>query len=92
MSERDPHPSRQDKATALEQRLEKEEKAMQQVTTLSIIASVFRAWFGVQTEENRQRDFNANKPTAFIFAGVVFVALMVIAVIVLVNIALSSAK
>lgn len=63
--------------------------APSEVTAFTVVASVFRAWFGVQTEENRQRDFNANKPGAFIAAGIIFTVLMIIGVIIAVNLALS---
>lgn len=80
-----------DAAEKLEHDLQEEKAEMQEVTVFSVVVSVFRAWFGVQTEENRRRDFNANKPTAFIVAGIIFMAVMVIAVIIAVNIALSTA-
>ncbi|MDF2445586.1 MAG: hypothetical protein K0S46_822 [Moraxellaceae bacterium] len=66
-----------------------QEKTSQEVNAFTVVGSVFRAWFGVQTEENRQRDFNANKPGAFIAAGIIFTVLMIIGVIIAVNIALS---
>jgi hypothetical protein len=66
-----------------------QDKTSQDVNALTVVVSVFRAWFGVQTEENRQRDFNANKPGAFIAAGIIFTVLMIIGVIIAVNIALS---
>lgn len=61
------------------------------VSTWNVLTSVFRAWFGVQTEENRKRDFNSNNPMPFIVAGVVFALVMIVGVIIAVNIALSSA-
>ena len=57
----------------------------------TVLASVFRAWFGVQTEKNRERDFNSNDPTSFIFAGVVFAIIMIIGVLIAVHFALASA-
>lgn len=57
---------------------------------LGALASVFRAWFGVQTDANRQRDFATGDPKPFIMAGILFTVAMVIGVIVLVNIALST--
>lgn len=79
----------QDKPAAQEARPEFEKQAPKDVTALTVVGSVFRAWFGVQTEENRQRDFNANKPGAFIAAGIIFTVLMIVGVIIAVNIALS---
>lgn len=61
----------------------------QLVTPWMLLGSVFRAWFGVQTEANRARDFSANKASSFILAGIIFVVFLVVAVIVVVNIALS---
>ena len=59
------------------------------VSTLDVILSVFRAWFGVQTEENRKRDFSSNDPTPFIVAGVIFALIMILGVIIAVKFALS---
>lgn len=84
-------PPATDAAEKLEQEIAEEKREMKEVTAFTVLASVFRAWFGVQTEENRQRDFNANKPAAFIVAGIIFAVFMVIGVIIMVNIALSSA-
>ena len=61
----------------------------QEITALSVLGSVFRAWFGVQKEENRRRDFSSNNPTPFIVAGIIFAVVMVLGVIIAVNIALS---
>lgn len=60
-----------------------------QVSTLDVVISVFRAWFGVQTEENRKRDFNSNDPTPFIVAGILFTLIMIVGVIIAVKFALS---
>jgi hypothetical protein len=68
-----------------------QEKPAKDVSAFTVLASVFRAWFGVQTEENRKRDFSTNNPTPFIVAGIIFAVAMVIGVIIAVNVALSSA-
>lgn len=60
------------------------------VGTLAVLGSVFRAWFGVQSEAKRQRDFASGNPRAFIIAGIIFVVAMVIAVITAVNLAISA--
>ena len=57
---------------------------------LTALGSVFRAWFGVQSDANRQRDFATSDPKPFIIAGIIFTVVMVVGVIVLVNIALSA--
>ncbi|HET8729996.1 MAG TPA: DUF2970 domain-containing protein [Moraxellaceae bacterium] len=68
------------------------EGASHDVSALSVLGSVFRAWFGVQSEENRKRDFSSNNPTPFIVAGIIFALIMIIGVIIAVNIALSGVK
>lgn len=62
----------------------------QEVTALTVLGSVFGAWFGVQKEKNRKRDFSSKDPMPFIVAGIIFAVVMVIGVIIAVNIALSS--
>lgn len=54
----------------------------------SVLGSVFRAWFGVQKEAHRQRDFASNNPLPFIVAGIVFVVIMIMGVLIVVNLAL----
>lgn len=72
-----------------DQQTEKDKQEPTQVSTLDVVISVFRAWLGVQTEENRKRDFNSNDPTPFIVAGIIFTLIMIIGVIIAVKFALS---
>lgn len=65
-------------------------EAPQKTTLWQAFASVFRAWFGVQSDANRQRDFASNDAKPFIMAGIVFTVTLVIAVIVVVNLVLST--
>lgn len=58
----------------------------------AVLGSVFRAWFGVQTEKNRQRDFSTSDPAPFIVAGIIFVALMIGGVLIAVNMVLPAGK
>lgn len=58
------------------------------VSPLQALISVFRAWFGVQTDANRQRDFNSNNASSFIIAGVIFTVVMILAVVIAVNMVL----
>ena len=53
---------------------------------LDVVKSVLAAMFGVQSPENRERDFKHGKASHFIIAGIV---LTVIFVIVLINIVTS---
>ncbi|MFP5429757.1 MAG: DUF2970 domain-containing protein [Gammaproteobacteria bacterium] len=72
-----------------DQQHDKDSSKPSQVSTLDVVISVFRAWFGVQTEENRKRDFNSNDPTPFIVAGIIFTLIMIVGVIIAVKFALS---
>jgi hypothetical protein len=67
------------------------EERQEELSFLTVLGSVFRSWFGVQKEANRQRDFSSNNPMPFIVAGVIFAVVMVVGVIIAVNIALSGA-
>lgn len=58
------------------------------ISPLQALVSVIRAWFGVQTDANRQRDFNSNNASSFIIAGIIFVVVMVLGVVIAVNMVL----
>ncbi len=60
------------------------------VGPLGGISSVFRAWFGVQSEARRQRDFSSGDAKSFIIAGIIFAVIMVVGVIMAVNLAISA--
>ncbi|SKA49076.1 Protein of unknown function [Enterovibrio nigricans DSM 22720] len=51
------------------------------VGILEIIKSVFAAMFGVQSDKNRQRDFQQASMVPYIVVGVVFVVLFVLGLI-----------
>jgi len=50
------------------------------VGALNIIKSVFAAFFGVQSNKNRERDFASGKFWHFFVAGIIFVLLFMAAV------------
>jgi uncharacterized membrane protein YidH (DUF202 family) len=54
----------------------------------SVIISVLAALFGVQTEQNRQRDFSKGHPGVFIAVGVFFIVLFVATLLLIVNLVL----
>ena len=54
-----------------------------------VILSTLAAAFGVQTNKNRERDFEAGSVKVYIIAGVVFTALFVLGVVLLVKLVLS---
>jgi len=46
---------------------------------------VLQAFFGVQSSENRQRDFEQGNPKIFLFLGLVVTLLFLVSVFVFVN-------
>jgi len=60
------------------------------VTLWQTVVSVLAAGFGVQSEKNRERDFQQGSMKAFIVIGVVFTVVLVLFVMGLVKLALLS--
>lgn len=54
-----------------------------------IIKAVVGAFVGVQSEQQRQQDFNAQSPLPYIIAGIVMTVLFVVALITIVSIVLA---
>lgn len=52
---------------------------------ISAILSVIAAFFGVQSESNRQRDFQHGNPLIYIVIGVVLAVIMVLGLVSIVN-------
>jgi hypothetical protein len=61
------------------------------ITPLSFLGSLFAGWFGVQSEANRQRDFEHGKFSHFIIGGIVFAVLFVLFVVMIVQIVMKTA-
>ena len=55
------------------------------LTLLQVMASVFAASFGVQSKENKLRDFKRGKPVHFIIAGLAFTVMFLAALVTVVN-------
>jgi hypothetical protein len=55
------------------------------LSTAQVVGSTLAAAFGVQSKENKVRDFERGKPHQFIIAGVVFTLLFLAGMIALVN-------
>ncbi len=51
--------------------------------------SIVQASFGVQSRENRERDFESGSPAGFIIAAVIFTAGFVLALMLVVNLVIS---
>ena len=59
---------------------------------LGVIQSVLAAMFGVQSENNREKDFNEGKPGDYIVVGIVMVILFILTLIWVVNSILESSQ
>ena len=55
------------------------------LSLLQVMGSVFAASFGVQSKENKVRDFNRGKPVLFIIAGLVFTVMFLVTLVTVVN-------
>lgn len=58
---------------------------------LSVIKSILAAFIGVQSNQNRQKDFTQGKASHFVIAGVIGVAVFIALLILIVNLVLSAA-
>ncbi|MCP5195561.1 MAG: DUF2970 domain-containing protein [Gammaproteobacteria bacterium] len=58
---------------------------------LSIVLSVLSAFFGVQSEKNRERDFQHGRPIHYILIGLIMTLLFILVVLIAVKLALHSA-
>ena len=57
----------------------------QKLSTVSLILTTMAAAIGVQSDKNRERDFNQSSIWPYITAGVLFTVIFVLALLVLVN-------
>ncbi len=60
------------------------------LTLMQLIGSALAAGFGVQSSQNRKRDFAKGKPSQFIAIGIIFTALFVLIMIGIVNLVLGA--
>ena len=58
---------------------------MSKPTVTQVFKSVLAAFIGVQSEENRKKDFEHGSLSTYIFAGFIFTVLFVVAIIFLVS-------
>lgn len=56
----------------------------QRPSLLQIIKAVAGAMIGVQSEQQRQRDFSASSPLPFIIAGIIFTLFFVLTLLLIV--------
>jgi len=67
------------------------DKPKNRVTLLTVIGSLFAGWFGVQSNANRERDFTYGKASTYIYGGIIFAVLFVLAVWGIVQLVLATA-
>ena len=60
---------------------ERPSKALKPPSFLQVMMSVFAAAFGVQKDENYERDFTTGSPLPFIAGGILFTVLFVLTII-----------
>ncbi|CZF84567.1 hypothetical protein GCE9029_04483 [Grimontia celer] len=65
--------------------MENEKPQQEKVGLLDVVKSVFAAMFGVQSDKNRQRDFQQSSMVPYIIVGFVFVAVFVLGLMGLVS-------
>lgn len=61
----------------------------QKPSLLSVVKSILAAAIGVQSDKNRQRDFEQGSPLTFIIGGIIFTLLFIICVASVVGLVLS---
>ncbi|MCW8852631.1 MAG: DUF2970 domain-containing protein [Gammaproteobacteria bacterium] len=70
---------------------EKQDKPPKKITTFSFMSSIFAAAFGVQSNKNRERDFEHGKFHHFIIGGIIFAVLFILMVIGIVKLVMHNA-
>lgn len=68
-----------------------EDQKEKKVSPFALMGSVVASAFGVQTNKNRERDFQHGKFHHFVIAGIVFAVLFILAVAGIVKLVMSSA-
>lgn len=69
---------------------EQPQNTKQQPGLISMVISVLAAFLGVQTEKNRQRDFEHGSPKAYITIGIILTILFVLGLVGIVNLVMAS--
>lgn len=59
-------------------------------TIIDVVKSVLASFFGVQSDKNRERDFQQGSPAQFILVGLILTILFIVIMIVIVKIILTS--
>lgn len=70
---------------------DQQDERSKRVSLLQVAQSVLAAFFGVQSERNRQRDFEHGSGRAFVVAGLIGTALFVLVVVLVVKLVIGAA-
>jgi len=68
-----------------------EKNKVKKVSPLSLMGSMFASAFGVQSNKNRERDFQQGKFHHFIIGGIIFAVLFVLIIVGVVKLVMSVA-
>jgi hypothetical protein len=68
-----------------------EKNQVKKVSPFVLMGSIFASAFGVQTNKNRERDFQQGKFHHFVIGGIIFAVLFVLFIIGVVKIVMSTA-
>ena len=68
-----------------------EENQANKISPLSLMGSVVASAFGVQTNKNRERDFQQGKFHHFVIGGIIFAVLFVLFIVGVVKVVMSAA-
>ena len=71
------------------QQAEEQSPVKPKVKLLSVVKSILAAGIGVQSNKNREKDFQEGSPLAFIIGGFVFTLLFIVTVATIVGFVLS---
>jgi hypothetical protein len=63
----------------------------QKPSLLDVIKSVLASFFGVQSNKNRERDFQQGSPAQFIIVGLILTILFIVGMILIVKLILATA-
>jgi hypothetical protein len=63
----------------------------QKPSLLEVVKSVLASFFGVQSNKNRERDFQQGSPAQFIIVGLILTILFIVGMVLIVKLILATA-
>ncbi len=71
--------------------MDQDERRSRRMSLLQVAQSVLAAFFGVQSERNRQRDFERGSGRAFLIAGLIGTVLFILGLLLVVKLVIGAA-